>query len=63
MAWGGLQFSLKDNDKAHLGDWAWPLASALGHGQRVAFQVNGYFQTAASAARVPGEPTPARAHC
>jgi hypothetical protein len=41
MAFGGLQFCTRSNDTNSLKDWQWPLATALGHGQRVIFDLKG----------------------
>ena len=42
MAYGGLKFCTKSNDVAHLKDWPWNLATAVGHGQRVIFDLKGW---------------------
>lgn len=41
MAYGGLRFCTQSNDTAHLQDWKWHLATALGHGQRIVFDLKG----------------------
>lgn len=41
MAFGGLKYCTQSNDTAHLQDWKWQLATALGHGQRIIFDLKG----------------------
>lgn len=41
LAWGGLKFCKESNDVEHLADWPWQLATALGHGQRIVFDLKG----------------------
>ena len=41
MAWAKLKYSTTANDRTILLDWKYSVATALGHGQRVAFEVQG----------------------
>lgn len=41
MAWGGLEYTRAENDKAHLLHWDLPLVEAVAHGQRVVLEARG----------------------